>query len=129
MRTQPRAMSFEPRAGRTVHKLVARSSWLAVLIVLVAPRALRAQDIHFSQFFNAPLALGPGNIGVFDGDYRVNGLFRQQWRSVTTPYRTFALGGDAANFQGVQGLGVGAWLFNDRAGDSHLNQFHLSVGA
>lgn len=115
-------MNFEPRVWQAASHLVA-------LVVMLGPGMLAAQDIHFSQFFNAPLASGPGNIGVFDGDYRVNGIFRQQWRSVTTPYRTFALGGDAANFQGVHGLGVGVWLFNDRAGDSHLNQFHLSVGA
>ena len=87
-----------------------------------------AQDIHFSQFFNAPLALGPGTIGAFDGDYRFNGIFRQQWRAVTVPYRTLAFGGDAAHFAGVKGLGLGAWLFNDRAGDSRLNQFHFSLG-
>lgn len=106
-----------------------RCAWLGSVLAILSSPVLVAQDIHFSQFFNAPLASGPGNIGVFDGDYRVNGIFRQQWRSVTTPYRTFAVGGDAANFHGVPGLGVGAWLFNDRAGDSHLNQFHLSVGA
>jgi type IX secretion system PorP/SprF family membrane protein len=90
---------------------------------------LAAQDIHFSQFFNAPYSLSPGNIGAFDGQYRVGGIFRQQWRSVTTPYRTFGLGGDAADVGGVRGLGGGAWLYNDRAGDSHLNTFHLSLGA
>jgi len=118
------AAGHKPQALGFINlRLVACSVLLALHVVSFA------QDIHFSQFFNAPLALGPGNIGVFDGDYRVNGIFRQQWRSVTTPYRTFGLGGDAANFKGVNGLGVGAWLFNDRAGDSRLNQFHLSVGA
>lgn len=103
------------------------SGALVLLMVLGSLRSV-AQDIHFSQFFNAPLALGPGAIGQFDGDYRVNGIFRQQWRSVTVPYRTFGLGGDARDFMGVEGLGAGAWLFNDRAGDSRLQQSHLSVG-
>lgn len=88
-----------------------------------------AQDIHFSQFFNAPLASGPALIGAFDGDYRFNGIFRQQWRAVTQPYRTFAFGADAANAAGVQGLGLGAWLYNDKAGDSRMDQTHLSIGA
>ncbi|MEX1131966.1 MAG: PorP/SprF family type IX secretion system membrane protein [Flavobacteriales bacterium] len=99
-----------------------------ILAVILNTSSGSAQDIHFSQFFNAPLALGPGTIGQFDGDYRANGIFRQQWRSVSVPYRTLGLGGDAKDFLGVQGLGVGAWLFNDRAGDSRLNQFHLSLG-
>jgi type IX secretion system PorP/SprF family membrane protein len=90
---------------------------------------LRAQDIHFSQYYQAPMALGPGNIGAFEGDQRVHGIFRQQWRSVTTPYRTFGLGGDARHVAGLEKLAVGGWLFNDRAGDSRLNQFHLGLGA
>ena len=104
--------------------------WRCIPLVLALPGSLStsAQDIHFSQFFNAPLALGPGAIGQFDGDYRANGIFRQQWRSVTVPYRTFGLGGDARDFLGVEGLGAGAWLFNDRAGDSRLQQSHLSLG-
>ncbi|MCB0765027.1 MAG: PorP/SprF family type IX secretion system membrane protein [Flavobacteriales bacterium] len=91
--------------------------------------SLLAQDIHFSQFFNAPPACGPGRIGTFDGEYRLNGIFRQQWRSVTIPYRTFALGGDARDFGGVKGLGAGIWTYSDKAGDSRLQQFHLSIGA
>lgn len=87
-----------------------------------------AQDIHFSQFFNTPYATSPGNIGLFKGDYRASAVFRQQWRSVTVPYRTFGLGGDAANVGGVQGLGAGLWLYNDKAGDSRLNTFHVSLG-
>lgn len=104
--------------------------WLCLIMpFLIYAAQLNAQDIHFSQYFNAPLALGPGTIGTFDGDYRVNGIFRQQWRSVTVPYRTFAFGGDAANAAGVKGLGLGAWMFSDRAGDSRLDQFHFSLGA
>lgn len=104
---------------------------LAVISMLIAlaPLHSSAQDIHFSQFFNTPLASGPGTIGTFDGEYRFNGIFRQQWRAVTIPYRTFALGGDAANAVGVKGLGLGAWIFNDKAGDSRMDQTHLSIGA
>lgn len=94
-----------------------------------ACRMLFAQDIHFSQFFQTPYALSPGNIGLFDGDHRIGAVYRQQWRSVTVPYRTFGIGGDAAHVAGVQGLGAGAWLYNDRAGDSRLNTFHIDLGA
>lgn len=99
------------------------------MLIVLTPLHSSAQDIHFSQFFNTPLASGPGSIGTFDGEYRFNGIFRQQWRAVTIPYRTFALGGDAANAVGVKGLGLGAWIFNDKAGDSRMDQTHLSIGA
>ena len=101
----------------------------ATLLLACTPVLLAAQDIHFTQFFNAPLSNSPANIGQFDGDYRLNGIYRQQWRSVTTPYRTFGFGGDASNFLQVQGLGAGAWLYNDRAGDSRLNTFHFDLGS
>jgi type IX secretion system PorP/SprF family membrane protein len=100
-----------------------------VALMVTSSLPLFAQDIHFSQFFNAPQALGPGTIGGFDGDYRFNGIYRQQWRAVSIPYRTFAFGADAANAAGIKGLGLGAWLYNDRAGDSRLNQFHFSFGS
>lgn len=107
-------------------------TWSKALVVFVISsiwKSAAAQDIHFSQFFNTPYAASPANIGLFEGEYRAGAVFRQQWRSVTTPYRTFGLGGDAANVGGVTGLGAGAWLYNDRAGDSRLNTFHFSLGA
>lgn len=120
-------LPLAPCPSPTRHSLL----YFGALTFLFLTTSIRstAQDIHFSQFFNAPLASGPGTIGTFDGNYRFNGIFRQQWRAVTVPYRTFALGGDAANAAGVQGLGLGAWLFNDKAGDSRMQQTHLSIGA
>jgi type IX secretion system PorP/SprF family membrane protein len=100
---------------------------LSILVITLAASAM-AQDIHFSQFFQTPYALTPGNIGLFDGDQRVAGVYRQQWRSVTKPYRTFGAGGDMAHAFGVEGLGAGAWLYNDKAGDSRMNTFHFSLG-
>ena len=122
-------MSHEARARRRSSKLVGRGPLLATCFTLLTTYVANAQDIHFSQFFNVPLAWNPALIGQFDGDHRAHGVFRQQWRSVTIPYRTFGAGGDARDFAGVKGLGVGAWMFNDRAGDSQLNQFHLDLGA
>lgn len=110
----------------TLHRR-AKGQWLLALGCVVAT-TLHAQDIHFSQFFRTPMATAPANIGQFDGAYRFSGVFRQQWRSVTKPYRTFGLGGDAKDVKGIEGLGLGAWLFNDRAGDSRLNTFRLNVG-
>lgn len=108
--------------------------WGFLRLVLFVVLALRlsdttAQDIHFSQFFNAPLALGPGFIGAFEGSHRFNAIHRQQWRAVTVPYRTFGLGWDHRVPWRGERLAVGAWCYNDRAGDSRLNTFHISLGA
>jgi type IX secretion system PorP/SprF family membrane protein len=50
--------------------------------------SLKAQDIHFSQFFEAPLWRNPSLAGIFTGDVRVQTVYRDQWNSVTNAYRT-----------------------------------------
>lgn len=107
--------------------LLLRAALLFACCLGLAPA--HAQDIHFSQFFNAPYAQNPAHIGQFVGDYRLGAIYRQQWRSVTVPYNTFGMGGDAAAFAGIEGLGVGAWMYTDRAGSSRLNTFHADLGA
>lgn len=118
---KPQAASFKLHAVR-----LACSLWLLAVGLISFP--LSAQDLHFSQFFNTPYAQNPANIGQFEGDFRMGAVFRQQWRSVTVPYNTFGMGGDAAGSAGVEGLGLGAWIYNDRAGTTRLNTFHADIG-
>ncbi|MVT10794.1 type IX secretion system membrane protein PorP/SprF [Chitinophaga sp. ysch24] len=49
---------------------------------------LNAQDIHLSQFYETPILRNPALIGIFNGDYRVQAVYRNQWNSVTIPYQT-----------------------------------------
>jgi type IX secretion system PorP/SprF family membrane protein len=50
-----------------------------------------SQDIHFSQFFEAPLWRNPSLAGIFTGDVRVQAVYRDQWNSVTNAYKTGSL--------------------------------------
>ena len=52
------------------------------------------QDIHFSQFFQAPLKVNPGLTGVFNGDQRAFFHYRDQWKGFA-PYKTYSLSLDA----------------------------------
>ncbi|HEX6913820.1 MAG TPA: PorP/SprF family type IX secretion system membrane protein [Chitinophagaceae bacterium] len=61
---------------------------VAIFQLLLVCFSARAQDIHFSQFFEAPLLRNPSLAGIFTGDLRVQGVYRSQWGSVTVPYRT-----------------------------------------
>lgn len=49
-----------------------------------------AQDLSFSQFYEKPLLRNPALAGVFDGDVRVTGAFRNQWQSISVPFQTSA---------------------------------------
>src|SRR5215467_12867108 len=90
------------------------------LIAMLMIVSASAQDIHFSQYYSAPLTINPALTGGFAGDYRAGVNYRTQWGSVTVPYRTFDLYGDlnigrrliSRNFWAV-GLNV----ISDRAGD------------
>ena len=88
---------------------------------------ISAQDIHFSQFNQAPARLNPALTGQFKGGYRIAGIYRSQWSSVTIPYTTFSLSGDAHNFMKQQGLGVGLDFFYDKAGDDNLGTVNFNL--
>lgn len=66
-----------------------RSYPLFLLFLLAS--AARAQDIHFSQFYETPLLRNPSLAGIFTGDFRLQTVFRDQWNSFTNAYRTGSL--------------------------------------
>ncbi|HEX4875748.1 MAG TPA: PorP/SprF family type IX secretion system membrane protein [Chitinophagaceae bacterium] len=69
---------------RTRNKIL---SFLTILCLTLTQDS-RAQDIHFSQFFEAPLLRNPSLAGIFTGDIRVQAVYRDQWNSFTNAYRT-----------------------------------------
>jgi type IX secretion system PorP/SprF family membrane protein len=64
---------------------------LSVLVLLTASLYTCGQDLTFSQFYEKPLLRNPALAGVFNGDLRISGAFRNQWQSVTVPYQTSAM--------------------------------------
>lgn len=74
-----------------------------------------AQDIHFSHLNRQPIYQNPANTGLFAGDIRLTGNYKDQWRSVTVPFQTFAAAGDMKWKQ--KGINFGALLFHDNVGD------------
>ena len=85
-----------------------------------------SQDIHFSQFFNAPLLRNPSLAGIFTGDIRVQGVYRDQWNSVTNAYKT---GSADAEFKKPIGkaddfVTLGLQIMYDRAGTAGWTTIH-----
>lgn len=81
-----------------------------------------AQDVHLTQYFNAPLLINPALTGNSNYDYRFGLNYRQQWSSVTIPYRTFDLYGDFSinnDNQHYSYMSFGGFLLGDRAGDGN----------
>jgi len=93
---------------------------IPVLILLVSVQT-NAQDIHFSQYYNSPLNLNPAKAGYFMGSHRFALNYKNQWQSVTTPYRTLSASFDMPVIQRGSKLdmvGAGILLTADKAGDA-----------
>jgi len=102
---------------------------LITLIFIFLPFVMFGQDITFSQPNEASIILNPANAGS-QYDLRATANYRQQWRSVTSPYKTIAASFDGKAFsQGKTGssLGAGLSILSDGAGDGQLvtNQVNL----
>lgn len=86
-----------------------------------------AQDIHFSQFYEAPLWRNPSLAGIYTGDVRVQAVYRDQWNSVTDAYRT---GSVNAEFKFPVGrsddfISTGMQILFDRAGTIGWTTAHV----
>jgi type IX secretion system PorP/SprF family membrane protein len=68
---------------------------LLATALLLSHSHIRAQDIHFSQFFVSPLNLNPATTGKFNGSFRAAGNYRNQWPSVNKAFTTATVSIDA----------------------------------
>jgi type IX secretion system PorP/SprF family membrane protein len=90
---------------------------------------LPAQDIHFSQFYNAPMSLNPALTGM-SGDLAFSGNYRRQWFSADVPYETFFASGEKRFYQKNNEnrfFGGGLVFFNDVSGDAELSLTHIAL--
>jgi type IX secretion system PorP/SprF family membrane protein len=86
-----------------------------------------SQDPQFSQFYAAPLFLGPSFAGSSTG-LRVTSNFRDQWPKLPGEFVTYAVGVD--NYFADYRSGVGLFLMHDRAanGSYNVSSFALQYG-
>lgn len=99
---------------------------LAFLFVLPG---IMAQDIHYTQFYNAPFQVSPSQIGLFDGHIRVQGNYRNQWRTVPVGYETLTMAVDKKFYSKKKyQFFSGGLVFNyDQAGFSELNNTQVNL--
>ena len=100
-----------------------RKSWLAAVGVVLFSTLTFAQDLHYSQFYNAPHTYNPAHVGVYKGDKRIQFNLRDQWRWVPVPWFTMGLAYDQKIYPKKSEnhfWSVGGNLAYDRQGDSKL---------
>jgi type IX secretion system PorP/SprF family membrane protein len=102
---------------------------LVTIVLLATCLSTRPQDLNFSQFYEQPLLRNPALGGIFDCNFRVKSVFRNQWQSVTVPYRTGGLSAEM-KFPGIgqSWHNVGLQFMYDVAGDSKLQRTMVLPG-
>jgi type IX secretion system PorP/SprF family membrane protein len=102
---------------------------LSLMFLFCIAFSSRAQDIHFTQFFNSPLTSSPSNTGDFDGDWRLCSNYRSQWKQIDRPYLTQSLSFDKQLYIFNENFSIGGLIVNDRsAGTLKVNKFLISAG-
>jgi type IX secretion system PorP/SprF family membrane protein len=88
---------------------------LFVLLALGLGLKAGAQvDPHFTQYYVYPSWLNPALTGVFDGDYRVSGIYRTQWGNISSPFST---PGISLDFNTNRNANFGVSALKQSAGD------------
>lgn len=94
-------------------------SYIIILSCIAGGHEASGQDVHFSQYRNAPLLLNAANTGNFDGDYRAGINYRNQWSSFIKPFATTSGFFDKKfkkAFLENDAWGAGIVLYSDKAG-------------
>jgi type IX secretion system PorP/SprF family membrane protein len=101
-----------------------------LICALTFTQKLKAQDVHFSQMEYAPLTLNPALAGAFS-TFQGIAMFRGQYGSFATPYKTFTASLDGRLSAGMKNsngiLGGGLNFYNDRMGDGYFSQSTVGV--
>lgn len=98
-----------------------------IAFILLIKNDCNSQDIHFSQFTETPILRNPALAGIFSGDLRIQGVYRNQWNSVTVPYQTSSLNADYKLPIGHSDdyLTIGGEILYDKAGAIALTATHV----
>lgn len=90
----------------------------AALLLGGRQQATAQVDPHFSQYYVYPSWLNPALTGAFDGEYRVSGIYRNQWNNVSSAFQTPGL---SADFTTSKNINFGVSVMNQTAGDGGYN--------
>jgi type IX secretion system PorP/SprF family membrane protein len=114
------------------------------ILGVIFSKIIYSQDFHFSQFNENPSLLNPALTGA-SHVLRASLVYKDQWRSVTTPYTTYGFSFEskfkASNWETVDPrrslilkksynrIAGGLSVYNDKAGDARMGtlQSNLSL--
>ncbi|GAB1396264.1 hypothetical protein MASR1M65_10410 [Saprospiraceae bacterium] len=90
------------------------------------------QDPRFSQFYTTPQLINPALTGVFDGEYRINVNYRNQWNSILnkSAFTSYAAGGEYRyNVADEDYVGGGLQFLKQNSGVGDLSRLQTHLNA
>ncbi len=93
-------------------------------LVLCLGSKLKAQDHVYSQFYNAPIYLNPALSGQFNGSFRMNMIYRNQWTAMSGDLSYLSTSMDY-QFKKING-GVGLMFNSSSEGTAYLKRNNLA---
>jgi type IX secretion system PorP/SprF family membrane protein len=97
--------------------------------LMLCGASVKAQDIHFSQFYENAILRNPALTGVFSGDFKAGVNYRTQWGNLSTPFQTVLASAETriqTNKEAHDYLSFGACISYDHAGSIDFNSLQLT---
>lgn len=107
-----------------------KKNYLLILFT-IAKYSVFSQDIHFSQYTEAPLYLNPA-LATVSYDTRAIGYYRSQWGSIAKSYLTYGISVEQAiNHLKLKAnhFGIALNIFYDNAGNGLIKNLMPYLGA
>ena len=107
--------------------------FLIIFLAAIILTPTKGQDFHYTQYFMSPLGINPALAGAYNGSYRINGLYRDQYRGAALdPFGGFSINVDAPIIRGLRKqdwVGVGLRMESNTAGalGQKINFYGLGV--
>lgn len=106
-------------------------TYIFILILLSSTflSSSKAQDIHFSKFYSAPLILNPANTTNYHGSWNIISNYRNQGNEINDSYITSTFAFDFPVYINKERAGIGVIWINDKSSHNTLlvNKIYLST--
>lgn len=97
---------------------------ILLAFICIIPGSVYSQDLHFSQYYAAPMYLNPSFAGASGGS-RLIANYRHQWAGIPGAFVSYAFSFDH-NFARLNS-GVGIYVNHDKAGSGGLSTTNIGL--
>jgi len=101
-----------------------KRSLIFISLLILIGLDLYGQDHLYSQFYNAPIYLNPALNGQFDGDFRINMIYRNQWTNLPGPLNYYTFSSDL-NLPQLNS-GIGLMFTKSSEGTAYLDKINIA---